>query len=258
MAIYITGDTHGGMDSLKLSSKNFPNYRDCSEEDYLIITGDWGYVFNYNPTDIEIDDEFKAVEHIHTRNLLIKERNILKNTFDKKFITLICEGNHENFDRLKNFPKIDMFGSKVRKITDKVFLLKRGEIYNIEGKSIFVFGGARSIDRFTANRQEGIDWFPQEECTYKEENYALDNLKKYNNKVDIVITHTCATSTVDELSKLYGFYVDEYDNQNKFLEFIKNEVDYSLWFFGHFHHDLIINDKEILIYNKVRSLDEFI
>lgn len=45
MAIYITGDTHGGINDMKLKSKYFPNYKNCTKDDVLIILGDWGYIF---------------------------------------------------------------------------------------------------------------------------------------------------------------------------------------------------------------------
>ncbi len=44
MAIYIIGDTHGGKDEQKLYDENFP-YENCTKDDYLIVLGDWGYIF---------------------------------------------------------------------------------------------------------------------------------------------------------------------------------------------------------------------
>ena len=37
MAIYITGDTHGGFQ--RFGSKYFPQQKEMSREDYVIITG---------------------------------------------------------------------------------------------------------------------------------------------------------------------------------------------------------------------------
>jgi hypothetical protein len=36
----------------------------------------------------------------------------------------------------------------------------RGEVYNIEGNSIFVMGGGYSLDKDF--RTEGVSWWPQE------------------------------------------------------------------------------------------------
>ena len=40
MAIYITGDTHGGFQ--RFGSKYFPQQKTMGREDYVIITGDFG------------------------------------------------------------------------------------------------------------------------------------------------------------------------------------------------------------------------
>lgn len=233
MTVYITGDTHCRKDASKLNANNFPNGECLTKNDYLIITGDFGIWSNQ-----------KSIDFLSWL------------TNEKKFTTLFVEGNHEDYNYLKTFPIVPKFNSNVRQITESIFQLMRGEIYTIEGKTIFTFGGARSIDRYTALRQEGIDWFPEEESSYTEEIYALDNLNKYGNKVDYIITHTCAKSTAIELSKLLGLYVDEFDNQNKFFEYLKNNITYTGWMFGHYHTDLQLNEKEIVLSERILNLNE--
>lgn len=156
----------------------------------------------------------------------------------------------------KTFPDVDMFGGAVRKISDSIFQLKRGEVYTINGYKVFSFGGARSIDR--SNRQEGVDWFPEEESTYEEEHNALNNLAKHNNQVDLIFAHTCARSTLDELAKVYPIHLKDYDAQNRFLEEIKNTVDFKAFFFGHMHKDYRVNEKELALYEKIINVEEFL
>ena len=43
--IYITGDTHGNEDIRKLKPESFPPEKTLKENDYLIITGDFGGVW---------------------------------------------------------------------------------------------------------------------------------------------------------------------------------------------------------------------
>ena len=64
----------------------------------------------------------------------------------KSFTTLFVDGNHENFDRLYEYPVEEWHGGKVHKIRPSVIHLMRGQIFEIEGKSIFTFGGASSHD----------------------------------------------------------------------------------------------------------------
>lgn len=42
--IYVTGDTHGVIDIGKLGFKNFPEGKNLTKNDYVIICGDFGFV----------------------------------------------------------------------------------------------------------------------------------------------------------------------------------------------------------------------
>ncbi len=44
--IYITGDTHGMQDWEKINTTNFPIQKGLTKNDYLIITGDFGGVWD--------------------------------------------------------------------------------------------------------------------------------------------------------------------------------------------------------------------
>ena len=44
--IYITGDTHIPIDIKKLNTKNFSEQKTLTKEDYVIICGDFGGVWN--------------------------------------------------------------------------------------------------------------------------------------------------------------------------------------------------------------------
>ena len=68
------------------------------------------------------------------------------------------DGKHENFTRLYNYPVEEWYGGKVHKIRDSVLHLMRGEIFNIDNKNFFTFGGAKSHDI-----QEGILNLDEEE-----------------------------------------------------------------------------------------------
>ena len=120
--IYITGDTHA--DFSKFEEKKFSIQSDMTKNDYVIICGDFGGVWNY------------IVESIY-------EKYWLDN---KNFSTLFVDGNQENFTRLYNYPIEEWHGGKVHRIRDSVIHLMRGEIYDIDNKKFFTFGGARSHD----------------------------------------------------------------------------------------------------------------
>jgi len=49
MAIYITGDTHG--DFQRFGSKYFPQQKEMSREDYVVIAGDFGGLWDGSQKD---------------------------------------------------------------------------------------------------------------------------------------------------------------------------------------------------------------
>ena len=123
--IYITGDTH--LDFTRFSTDKFPIQKEMTKNDYVIICGDFGGVWNY------------LVESTY-------EKYWLDWLNEKKFTTLFVDGNHENFTRLYNYPIEQWHGGKVHKIRDSVLHLMRGEIFDIDNKKVFTFGGAKSHD----------------------------------------------------------------------------------------------------------------
>ena len=223
--IYITGDTHIPLDISRLSSKRFVQQKTMTANDYLIICGDFGGIFSG-------DNE---------------EKYWLKWLSDKNFTTLFIDGNHENFEILNSFPKVKFNGGNAHKISDKIYHLMRGEIYEIDGKKIFTLGGASSHDKNF--RKEGKNWWKQELPNEHEYTYAVDNLNKTDNTVDIIITHCAPTNIQRKIAPTY-----KTDTLTDFLQCIKSNVNYSKWFFGHYHVDLEIDEKHIAIYNKIVSV----
>ena len=134
MAIYITGDTHIPIDVEKLNTRNFPEQKTMTKDDFVIICGDFGGVW----------DDSK------------EDRYWLKWLNEKKFTTLFVDGNHENFDLLYQYEIVDFMGGKARQIMPSVFHLMRGEIYEIAGKKLFTMGGAASHDKIYRDRKSVV------------------------------------------------------------------------------------------------------
>ncbi len=245
--IYITGDCHA--DFLRFNTENFPEQKEMTKDDYVIICGDFGGVWDY-------EGESK------------REKYWLDWLENKPFTTLFVDGNHENFDRLYSCPVKDFCGGKVHEIRPSVLHLIRGEIFKIDGKKIFAFGGARSHDirdgildpvkdkallkmwmhdytkMFRVNK---VSWWEQEMPNEEEMKYGLDNLALHDWKVDYIITHDCAAS-VQALFSLGSYGVNEL---NEYLEKIHQECDFSKWFFGHHHFDMQISHKDIELYEQI-------
>ena len=170
--IYITGDTHS--DFSRFTEENFPIQSEMTKDDYVIICGDFGGVWTFEE---ESSREKERLDWLDNKN----------------FTTLFVDGNHENYTRLYNYPIEEWKGGKVHKIRDSVLHLMRGEIFDIDNKKIFAFGGAKSHDI-----QDGIFNLDEEEIQN-----GISNLEKVNYKVDYVISHCCPTSIQTLINPTY-------------------------------------------------------
>ena len=246
--IYVTGDCHA--DFTRFNTKNFPEQYDMTKDDYVIICGDFGGVWN----------RFKENKH---------EKHWMDWLEDRPFATLFCEGNHENFDRLYSYPVEKWNGGNVHKIRPSVIHLMRGQVFQLCGKKFFVFGGAKSHDtdggildpeapdfkkkkkeldkEWLPYRVEHISWWKEEMASEEEMEEGLRNLSQNNNEVDFIISHCCATSTQAQfVNKTFSA-----DSMTDYLELVKQRVNFTKWFFGHYHDNRNIGSKEILIYEQI-------
>ena len=120
--LYFTGDTHG--DFSRFRHKRFPEQEGLTKEDYVLICGDFGGVWNRS-----------------------KEQGFWLDWLDEKpYTTLFVTGNHENYDLLSEFPVSSWRGGQVQRIRPSVLHLMRGQIFDIDGKRIFTMGGASCHD----------------------------------------------------------------------------------------------------------------
>lgn len=220
--IYLTGDTHANLDIGKLNTKNFPQQKDLTKNDFLIICGDFGLVWDGSAREIYWQDWLSS----------------------RNYTTLFVDGNHENFDILRRMPLSDKFGGQVREIAPDIYHLERGQVLTIDGKKIFVMGGARSVDK--DSRIEHISWWKEEMPAIWEMDRALSALEAVNWEVDYVVTHCAPRSIQQMISPWY-----ENDPMVSFLERVRQDLKFKRWYFGHYHTDRQVNEQFIALYNKV-------
>lgn len=55
MAIYVCGDTHGPVHIDKLREENWLEQKSLTKDDFLIILGDFGLIWNNKETNVESD-----------------------------------------------------------------------------------------------------------------------------------------------------------------------------------------------------------
>jgi len=246
--IFITGDCHS--DFRRFNKENFPEQKEMNKDDCIIICGDFGGVWN---ADEESKHETWWMDWLEERS----------------FTTLFVDGNHENFDRLYEYPVEEWNGGKVHMIRPSVMHLMRGQVYQIEDKKIFTFGGASSHDISGGILEPGdpdykekkkmldkgwrpyrinhISWWVQELPSEMEMEEGFKNLSLHNNTVDFIVSHCCSSST----QALLGGGLFTPDVLTNYLEQIRQAVTFKKWFFGHYHDNKNVNAEEILLYEQI-------
>lgn len=227
--IFITGDTH--RTDLLCIHHFCDNHPELTKDDYIIIAGDFGGVW--------------AADTL--------ERD-LQPFSDLPVTVLFVDGNHENFDLINSY-SVEMWnGGKVHKIKPDIIHLMRGQVFEIEGKTIFTFGGATSIDR--DYRVEGESWWPQEIPTYEELDEGVANLKRYGNQVDYIITHSCSERAFAYPVIRNSATIKYYCPEVQMLSYIEEIATFKHWFFGHFHLDAELGNKYTALLHNVVKLGE--
>ena len=207
--VFVTGDTHIPIDIHKLNTKKFPEQTNLTRADFVIVLGDFGLLWKED-----------------------KEYRYWKEWLEQKPFTLLwLDGNHENFDWIDRLPVSEWNGGKVHFISENIIHLMRGQIFDLDGRSFFVCGGAASTDK--EYRRIGVSWWPQEDISWAECSEAMDNLEKADNTVDFVLSHTCPASL---LTPMFQFSPAP-DPTARFLEEVARRVKSAEWYFGHHHID---------------------
>ncbi|MBP3379938.1 MAG: metallophosphoesterase [Ruminococcus sp.] len=218
--IYVTGDTHGDIERFK-----DPQFKKLRRGDTLIICGDFGFVWNGSK----------------------KEKSVLKKLAALDYTVAFIDGCHENFDLLEAFPTSEWNGGEARFIAPNIIHLMRGQIYTIENKKIFTFGGGHSQDIEFRSESK---WWEREQPTHEEIMAALSNLKANGNNVDYVITHEPPAS----VKVCLGVDVFQRIEVHALFEEIMNSCRYEKWFFGKCHIDKHIPVRFYAVFNNVTPL----
>lgn len=237
MSIWITGDTHG--DFKRFSVETFPEQKGMTREDFVIILGDFGGIWDY-------------------RGENKNEKWWLDWLEGKPYTTLFIDGNHENYNRLYEYPVIKFAGGKVHQIRPHVLHLMRGEVFDLQGKKFFAFGGASSHDIkdgiLDPTKEEDLEriaqwrydwskmyrvlnqsWWPQELPSAEEMENGWDNLEKCHFQIDYILTHSPSTMVLHSMDGGSGIYKS--DKLTDYLEQIRTLTDFKQHLFGHMHCD---------------------
>lgn len=254
--LYITGDTHA--DFRRFSTDNFPEQKDMTRDDAVIILGDFGGIW---------DVEKSSKRELYWLDWLES----------KPFTLCYVDGNHENFDRYYEgeFPIVDFHGGKAHKIRENIYHLMRGYIFDFEGKKFFAFGGASSHDiddgildpcNYESNedfikvyrlwekrnkmfRVNHLSWWKEELPSQEEMDFGEETLRNVNYEVDYVISH-CLPQDIAFAAGYRG--VDCLTMY--FNKLLQNGLKFTSWWCGHYHREDRIMGKFNILYEHIVRL----
>lgn len=239
VAIYLTGDVHGGADIAKVLEFDSVG---LTRNDYLIILGDFGCVW--------FPEETGDSAYAEAR----KEHEALLEWLDScPYTTLWIDGNHENFDLLEALPVDEWHGGCVHHVREHVIHLMRSHIFEIDGRTFFAMGGAPSLDK--GNRKPGQSWWPQELPNAEERMAAEQVLAARNWNVDYVLTHAAPSPVLREIDPDWPYILmpDEYTD---WLQSLAERLAFKRWFYGHYHVDRWWDSCFTGFFNEIFDLDD--
>ena len=231
MSIYVTGDTHGDYDIKSI--EEWEQRVKPGPQDYLAICGDWGAIW------------INEYGFIDTSFITYWEK--------KPYNILVVDGNHDNHNALAALEPCLWGGDVAGHIAHNIVHLQRGGYYEVNGITLWVFGGAESIDKQW--RTEGLSYWKEEMATPEQMERGWNALKAHDSKVDYILTHDCPWQLYAALyGKLGGAKGWNYHNQ--FLGDVAEAASFKKWYFGHHHIDMDLGQQYVALYNKVLELGE--
>lgn len=253
--IYLTGDTHA--DFHRFTADNFPDQKEMTKDDLVIVLGDFGGIWAQEET--------------------AEEKYWLDWLNDKPFTLCYLDGNHENFDRYysNEFSTVDFCGGKSHQIRDSIFHLMRGYIYDFEGCTFFCMGGASShdikdgiLDRddfktdYEFNRVYAMarlsnmefrinhsSWWEEEIPSDEELLFGLTNLKNNGMEVNYVLSHCLP----QEVASVLGFHGGD-KLTRYFNDLLQDGLKFDSWWCGHYHTNTKALGKYNVLYKNIQRI----
>ncbi len=247
--IYITGDTHGDIDIGKIAPANWPVSDTLTENDYLIICGDFGFPFlpsDYSEGYCSTDGARSSRSSYEYWMGWLAER---------KYTILWIDGNHDNHKFWYNQPVAVWNGGLVNfhPLASNVIHLKRGQYYCIDGYTFWTMGGAKSHDKLM--RIPDVSWWEEEIPDVYEMNYGMSCLEQHNYEVDFILTHTLPADLSFPVCRCY--YAPE--PTGIYLNDIYRKTSFRYWFCGHYHEDLDSSAYRIrVLYNDIVPVTDYV
>lgn len=221
MAVYLLGDLHGDFKPIRDFSQY--NLNQQTEEDVMILLGDVAANFAFDWRDANFK---KKLGKYHMTYFLIRGNH-------EQRASICAEENPDAWHKELFFANEVWVENEYPYIK---YAMDFPQVYVIDHQLTLVVPGAYSVDKYH-RLNSGLTWFPQEQLTESEMDYGRHLLREYNNRFDIILSHTCPVFF--EPTDLFIGAVDQSlvdKTMERYLSEIENQIaPYKLWAWGHYH-----------------------
>lgn len=214
--VYVTGDMHGDLRHLKGAK--------LKRGDTLIVCGDFGFVWYGDKRDAAALGALSR----------------------KKYTILFVDGVHENYDLLATYPLVEYGGAPAWQLAPNLYRLCRGEVYTIEGRTYFAFGGGEE----PLEQELRADTGSYYDCCMPSEaelTRGREALAAVGNRVDYIVTHSPSAKA--------GSYTRTHRKRETglgiYFNVLEETVQYKRWFFGCLHLDRQVSSRHLAVYRAI-------
>lgn len=217
--LYVTGDIHGDPFERFSYNRNV-DVREINEDDYVIIAGDFGCVWDWRGNSNE--DAYK-----------------LSWLNSKPWTTIVVLGNHEAWNVYEDMPDVTpdfVYAGSVKqcvymnKVYDKIYIVDSVAILKLCDKAVLAIAGADSHDKMY--RTEGKTWWPQEKINIAKCIDFFEKNSAISNYYDLIVTHDAPSIMMDGIGSYYYLRVTYGE---MFLDMVRQNFCFGKWIHGHMH-----------------------
>lgn len=222
--LYVTGDLHGDLSRLTHNRK-------LKKGDTLLVLGDFGMLWYGDKRD----------------------ERALKRLRRLKYTLLFLDGVHENYTLLDKLEPVDYAGGTADKLADNLYHLRRGELYTIENKRVFTFGGGEAENEWEFRADHGTHWERQMPSA-EEMTHGLQTLEAAGNRVDIIATHSPS-------GKANGYFASRHGDDARnggvqiYLNRLEDTVSFDHWYFGSVHADRPLGSRHTAVFEAIIPIE---
>ena len=239
MTIYLTGDTHGQVIE-RFSYRQYPDLRNLTSDDFMFVLGDFGQPFG--------------------KTFYNEAKNVFRFLNDKPWTTIVVGGNHDDYDYWESCPQVSFYGGVARQATFdneiySVFFVDHITIFDIDNEHILCIPKAESHDIWNLLDPEDNDfkskkrqlkrskqffrvkhesWWPQEKMDVEENMSFMEQHE--DEHFTLILSHDAPSMITKFLSSGPG-RLNPTEGE-RYLEVLRQYLDFEAWFHGHFHLDI--------------------